>query len=150
MSNLNSEQEYKPWDSYGRTKLENILFTKELQRRADAAGRKITAVTLHPGVVRTDLQRYLVGEEGFVSMQDAQPTTLDYLKVAPLLYFTKAVERGANSQVWLSSFQGGENVGGKYFQNMKETKVAPAAEDMDKAKELWKISEELSGIQFNL
>jgi NAD(P)-dependent dehydrogenase (short-subunit alcohol dehydrogenase family) len=149
MSNLNAEKDYAPWEAYGRSKLENILFTKELQKRADAAGKKITAVSLHPGAVRTDLQRYIVGEENFVSMQDAQPSTLDYLKVAPLLYFTKAVERGANSQVWLSSFQG-ENVGGKYFQNMKEVKTASAAEDMDKAKELWKVSEELSGIQFNL
>ena len=150
MTNLNGEVEYKPWDAYGRSKLENILFTKELQKRADAAGKKITAVTLHPGAVRTDLARYIYGEDKYVSMQDApSPSFTDVLKVLPAFYFTKNVERGANSQIYLSAFQG-ENVGGEFFFNMEEQKLLPAALDMEKAKELWKVSEEMSGVKFNL
>ena len=93
MTNLNGEVEYKPWDAYGRSKLENVLFTKELQARARNAGKKITAVALHPGAVRTDLPRYIVGEDKFVSMADAKPTLTDELKVLPLMYFTKGVDR---------------------------------------------------------
>jgi len=48
LNNLNGEKGYGPWTSYGQSKLENILFTQELQRRADAAGIPISATTLHP------------------------------------------------------------------------------------------------------
>jgi NAD(P)-dependent dehydrogenase (short-subunit alcohol dehydrogenase family) len=149
MTNLNGEVEYKPWDAYGASKLENILFTEELQKRADAAGKKITTVTLHPGAVRTDLARFIIGEDKYVSMQDASPSFTDVLKALPAFYFTKSVERGANSQIYLSAFQG-ENVGGTFFFNMKENKLQPAALDMDQAKDLWRVSEEMSGVKFNL
>ena len=149
MSNLNGEVEYKPWDAYGRSKLENILFTKELQRRADEAGKKITTVALHPGAVRTDLPRYIVGEDKFISMQDATPKLTDELKLLPAMYFTKGVDRGASSQIYLSSFQeSDEDISGKFFFNMKEQKLQPAALDMDKAKELWRLSETMSGVKF--
>ncbi len=151
MSNLNGEKEYGPWDAYGKSKLENILFTKELQKRANDAGKKITAVALHPGAVRTDLPRYIIGEDKFVSMQDAKPTLVDELKVLPLMYFTKGVERGANSQIYLSAFQDkDEDVAGKFYFNMKDNKLLPAALDSEKAKDLWTVSEEMSGIKFEL
>ena len=151
MENLNGEKEYGPWQAYGNSKLENILFTKELQRRADEAGKKITAVSLHPGAVRTDLPRYIIGEDKFVSMQDATPKITDELKVLPLMYFTKSVDRGANSQIYLSAFEGkDEDVAGKFFINMKETKLGSAAMDSDVAKNLWSVSEEMGGIKFQL
>lgn len=149
MSNLNGEVEYKPWDAYGRSKLENIFFTKELQRRANEAGKKITTVALHPGAVRTDLPRYIVGEDKFISMQDATPKLSDELKLLPAMYFTKSVDRGASSQIYLSAFQGNDNeIAGKFFINMKETQLSPAALDDAKAKQLWKLSEDMSGVQF--
>lgn len=151
MDNLNAEKGYKPWDAYGRSKLENILFTKELQRRANEAGKKITAIALHPGAVRTDLPRYIIGEDKFVSMEDGKPTAIDILKLLPAFYFTKNVQRGANSQIYLASGQGKDNdIAGKFFFNMKENKLLPAAMDMAKAKELWKRSEDMTGIKFNL
>ena len=63
LDNLNGQESYGPWSSYGQSKLANILFTKELQERANEAGRKLTAVSLHPGAVQTDLARNLIGEE---------------------------------------------------------------------------------------
>ena len=151
MSNLNGEKEFSPWDAYGKSKIENILFTNELQRRANEVGKKITAVSLHPGAVRTDLPRYIVGEDKFVSMQDATPTIVDELKLLPLMYFTKGVDRGASSQIFLSAFQGkDEEIAGKFFFNMKDTKLAPAALDKDVAKDLWSVSEKMSGIKFQL
>ena len=63
LDNLNGEKEYSPWGSYGQSKLENILFTQELQRRADAAGVPIVATSLHPGAVNTDLARNMMGGE---------------------------------------------------------------------------------------
>mmetsp|Transcript_8500 Transcript_8500/g.10905 ORF Transcript_8500/g.10905 Transcript_8500/m.10905 type:complete len:397 (-) Transcript_8500:32-1222(-) len=153
MDNLNAEKGYKPWDAYGRSKLENVLFTKELQNRIDKAGLSLTAVTLHPGVVRTDLARYLVGEDTYVPMDEQKNAKLSLdpktLALLPLVYFTKAVDRGATSQVWLSSFQGSD-VGGKFFQNCKEVKLGTAACDLDKAKQLWDVSSKLTGVDFNI
>ncbi len=149
MSNLNGEKKYGPWDAYGNSKLENILFTNELQRRASEAGKKITAVSLHPGAVRTDLPRYIIGEDKFISMNDAKPTIVDELKVLPLMYFTKGVDRGASSQIFLSAFEGkDEEIAGKFFVNMKDLKLGPAALDNDVAEELWAVSEKMSGVKF--
>merc|ERR1719265_638890 len=49
------------WGAYGLSKASNVLFTVELERRLEAAGVKGSAVTLHPGVVQTDLPRYVIG-----------------------------------------------------------------------------------------
>ena len=155
LDNLNSEKSYGPWDAYGQSKLQNILFTKELQRRAKEANIKLTSTSLHPGAVRTDLARYVVGKDNFVSMQDKEaqenmkltPATLALL---PLVYFTKSVDRGATTQVWLASGQGGDDIGGRFYQNCKSLSLGPAAEDLESAKALWSISEELGGVKFEL
>ncbi|CCD95909.1 Short-chain dehydrogenase/reductase SDR [Bradyrhizobium sp. ORS 375] len=52
VTDLNNERNYTPLGAYGRSKLENILFTRELDRRHRADG--IAAVAFHPGVVRTN------------------------------------------------------------------------------------------------
>ncbi len=57
VGNLNGEKSYGAWPSYSSSKLANVLFTRELQRRASDAGLDwLTAATLHPGVVDTDLK----------------------------------------------------------------------------------------------
>jgi hypothetical protein len=59
MDDFESVQEYEGWASYSRTKLENVMFARELQNRADAAGLDwFTTVPLHPGLVGTDIWRY--------------------------------------------------------------------------------------------
>jgi len=154
LNNLNGQVSYNPWDAYGKSKLENILFTKELQRRLEEKNIPLEVVALHPGAVRTDLARYLIDEKDYVPMKnmDEKVNTMDGLKrlsLAPLYYFTKSVERGATCQIWLSAGQG-ENVNGKFYQNCKEVNLLPAAMDMDKAKKLWDMSEQMSGFQFNI
>jgi hypothetical protein len=57
--------------------------------------------------------------------------------------------RGASSQIYLSALQeNDEEIGGKFFVNMKEIELAPAALDTAKAKQLWKVSEDMSGVQY--
>jgi NAD(P)-dependent dehydrogenase (short-subunit alcohol dehydrogenase family) len=59
LDDFESVQEYEGWASYSGTKLENVMFTRELQNRADAAGLDwFTTVSLHPGLVGTDIWRY--------------------------------------------------------------------------------------------
>jgi NAD(P)-dependent dehydrogenase (short-subunit alcohol dehydrogenase family) len=56
---LQSERRYRRVAGYGQSKLANLMFTYELQRRLDSAGSPAIAVAAHPGLTRTDLARYL-------------------------------------------------------------------------------------------
>ena len=56
-NDLNSEKTYNPIRAYSKSKLANILFTKELSRRLKNAGKNVNVYALHPGVTRTDLDR---------------------------------------------------------------------------------------------
>ena len=56
---LQSERRYRREAGYGQSKLANLMFTYELQRRLHAAGSPVAAVAAHPGLTRTDLARYL-------------------------------------------------------------------------------------------
>ena len=51
-------RDYKASQAYGQSKLANLLFTYELQRKLDAAGQSTIAVAAHPGWTATNLQRY--------------------------------------------------------------------------------------------
>lgn len=150
LDNLNGERSYGPWSSYGQSKLANILFSKELQQRADKAGRALTVVSLHPGAVQTDLARNLIGEEKWAKMQTEGPSFLDSLLLNTLSYFVIPVERGATTQVWLAAGEGGKNIGGEYFVRCKTAKIASAATDMDMAKKLWEVSEKMTGEELKL
>jgi len=57
LDDLNQEHGYSRWNAYGQSKLANILFAKELNRRLSEHG--VTAFSLHPGVIATELQRNL-------------------------------------------------------------------------------------------
>jgi NAD(P)-dependent dehydrogenase (short-subunit alcohol dehydrogenase family) len=56
---LQSERGYRRAAGYGQSKLANLMFTYELQRRLHSAGSPSIAVAAHPGLTRTDLARYL-------------------------------------------------------------------------------------------
>jgi NAD(P)-dependent dehydrogenase (short-subunit alcohol dehydrogenase family) len=57
LDDLNWERRtYRPWSAYQQSKLANLLFTLELQRRLTAAGSAVRAVAVHPGYVATNLQ----------------------------------------------------------------------------------------------
>lgn len=153
LDNLNAEREFGPWSSYGISKLANILFTKELQERATAAGKSWTVTALHPGAVATDLGRYLVGEAKWNDMKENGMSLQDKLLFVPLSKLTKTVEDGASTQIYLAadgSVGTSASAGGKYFIDCKAKDLKSSAIDMDKAKALWKISEELGGVKFDL
>src|SRR5690606_4695510 len=61
--NLKLEKPYNEWQSYAVSKLADILFTYELDRKIKAVGLNILSVAAHPGVTRTDLQRHIPGEQ---------------------------------------------------------------------------------------
>lgn len=151
--NLNGEREYGPWSSYGMSKLENILFASELQRRVDESRDHsgVSVFSLHPGAVQTDLARYLIGEEKFASMKEnGFASWTDRVLMEGLAKFVKTVQEGASTQVYLAS--SADVVGGRgaYFSDGKVEQVKAFASDAGAAKELWDVSEKLSGVKFEL
>ncbi len=154
LDNLNGEKEYGPWSSYGLSKLENILFTNELQKRASQSDKwsSLAVFSLHPGAVQTDLARYLIGEEKFQSMKEnGFSSWSDKVLMETLAKFVKTVQEGASTQVYLAACKGIKEVdNGKFFVDGKATPVQPFAADDAKAEELWSISEKLSGVKFDL
>jgi len=151
LDNLNGEKQYGAWSSYGQSKLSNILFTQELQRRADAAGDSwLTAVTLHPGVVQTDLARYTIGEEKWKDLKSKAPSGLEKVLLNAAALFLKTVEEGASTQVYLASGAEGALKKGAYYDDLKPQNLPAFAKDENKARLLWDQSEEWGGIKFGL
>ena len=150
LGNLNGELEYTSdgWGAYCNTKLENILFTQELQRRADEGGLDWLSVqSLHPGVVGTDIWRntYVGTKNGNNNKSSLSPKNL-----ASKVFYgsTLTIQEGANTQVYLAAIQKAAKRGAFYDEKGTVGILQGFARDETKAKELWKISEELTGTAF--
>jgi NAD(P)-dependent dehydrogenase (short-subunit alcohol dehydrogenase family) len=150
MENLNGEKTYGPWSSYGLSKLANILFTQELQRRVEDAGESwLTVVSVHPGAVATDLGRNMMGEEKWNDLKTKGPSGWEALALNAASKFTKTVPEGASTQVYLAAGADGRLKKGSFYEDMKEKQNLPNwAKDESTAKALWEKSEELGGIKF--
>lgn len=130
IDDLQNADGYTPRRAYGNGKLENILFTEELQRRHGADG--LTAVSFHPGVVGT-------------SFAADSPGILRSLYHGPLAkLFTISPERGADQLIWLSDAEDDAFVPGAYYESRRiATRVAPQVGDERLARELWERSERM-------
>jgi NAD(P)-dependent dehydrogenase (short-subunit alcohol dehydrogenase family) len=130
---LQSTENYDAWRSYGQSKLANVLFTYELNKRLPA-GSNTTVNTLHPGVVNTELGRYLLPEKPAWW----QMPVLNVLKA-----FTLTPEQGAATSIYLASSPEVEGVSGKYFDKCKPVVSSKESYDAEVATKLWNTSAEL-------
>ena len=126
---LQSAKGYFGYTAYGRSKLANILFTRELARRL--AGTGVTANCLHPGAVATRFGESSRGSAG--------------LLIAVLRLFFMSPEKGADTVIYLASSPKAEKTTGEYFVKRKITAPSVAAQDDAAAKKLWEASETLAG-----
>jgi len=147
---------YSAWGNYGLSKAANVLFTVELQRRIEAAGIMGSAVTLDPGMVQTDLPRYVVGGATAGDMRLSEtvpmPTGVGKLFKESLLDKVVApIDEGANTHVFLAAAAdaGGDRSRkpGLYYARMKAVKSGEVAADPTLARKLWDVSEKLTGVR---
>jgi NAD(P)-dependent dehydrogenase (short-subunit alcohol dehydrogenase family) len=135
--NLNAEKGYSAISAYGQSKLANLHFTFELQRRLEATGSKVQVTAAHPGWTGTDLQRHS-GLIRFFNHFFAQTPPMGAL---PTL--RAASDPGAD---------GGDYFGPKGFLEMRgypiKVKTTPAAKNEHDAGRLWEVSEKLTGVSF--
>jgi NAD(P)-dependent dehydrogenase (short-subunit alcohol dehydrogenase family) len=124
---------YDKWAAYAQSKLANVLFAAELDRRGRSHG--VRAFSVGPGYILTPLQRHLTTEE----MVDAG--WID-ASGAPLLPEFRAPEQGAATQVWAATSSELDGVGGVHCVACE---IAERIES-DDAPRLWELSAELTGL----
>ncbi|GMR02050.1 MAG: SDR family NAD(P)-dependent oxidoreductase [Acidimicrobiia bacterium] len=124
-------REYRFMEVYGHSKLANILHAQELNARFGSQG--LTALAVHPGVVRTGLGS---GGDSFI---------------VGLAYkfggrWMRSPDDGADTIVWLATEPNIKLDNGIYFEDRAPSKSTRHARDMDQARRLWTLSEELTGV----
>ncbi|MDO8704350.1 MAG: oxidoreductase [Sulfuricaulis sp.] len=143
---------YDKWKAYGQSKTANALFALGLDMRAAAHG--VRAFSSHPGSIFTDLSRHLSEAElNAMRKPDAngQPTTAVY----------KTVAQGAATGVWCLTSAQLDGMGGVYCEDCDIAQgvdadkklpggVRPWASDPTAADRLWRLSEQLTGVNFAL
>jgi NAD(P)-dependent dehydrogenase (short-subunit alcohol dehydrogenase family) len=148
---------YEPFVAYGRSKTANILFAVAFDERH--RGRGIRAAAVHPGIIQTELTRYMdpAHLEGLREQIDKQ---LKAEGRGPLVW--KTVPQGAATSVWAGVVAPAEEIGGKYCENCHvgqlvadDITLGPGSEgvrgyalDSGNAAALWKKSEEMVGESF--
>ena len=128
---LQSTRGYSGYRVYGRSKLCNILFTRELSRRW--SGKGVTANCLHPGFVAT---RFGDGSGGFLSRA---------VRLAKI--FAISPQKGAETIVYLASSPDVAGVTGEYFHQCRPATPTSEARDDAAAQHLWMESAKLAGIE---
>jgi NAD(P)-dependent dehydrogenase (short-subunit alcohol dehydrogenase family) len=126
LDDLNMERQYSGWLAYQRSKLANILWTRELARRL--AGTGVTANALHPGFVAT---RFGDNNGGWFKLVLGVGKRVAALRP----------DQGAETAVYLASAPGLESTSGGYFAKSAPATPSPAAQDDAVARRLWDASE---------
>jgi NAD(P)-dependent dehydrogenase (short-subunit alcohol dehydrogenase family) len=140
--NLNGDRRYFRWNAYGQSKLANLLFALELDRRLRARGSTVKSLAAHPGYSATNLQSAAapIVDRLVMKLGNAVVAQSDEMGALPVLY--AATEPG---------LEGGAYVGpdGIAEQRGHPKLVRPnrAARDPDTARRLWDVSEELTGVR---
>jgi len=142
----NPADRYRPTPAYGNSKLANLLFAFELQRRASLAGVALTSTAAHPGVASTGL---VTSEQGLGAIPGVK-------QVAPL--FLKLVFQSPEAGALPTLYAATDATPGSYTgpQSLRESRGKPGpartsrlARDETLAAKLWSVSEDLTGVRFD-
>jgi len=120
---------YWAWSAYGRSKLANILFTRQLA--TNLQGTNVTANCLHPGSIATELQRHM--SLGAIFNFVGKP-------------LMKTIPQGAATQIYCATAPELADINGKYFEDCNISESSVAGQNMEDAKKLWEISTKFVGL----
>ncbi|MDJ0925599.1 MAG: oxidoreductase [Acidimicrobiia bacterium] len=140
---INADREYHPRKRYYASKLANLLFTYELDRRLQARESKTIAVAVHPGGSDTELGRHVTGAMGFVTRV-----------LTPLMrpFMNTAAEGAWPTELAATApgVEGGQYFGPSRYREMsgpaQQVDSSDASKDLGKAKRLWDLSIEMTGV----
>ena len=146
---LQGEKSYRKWMAYAQSKLANLLFTYELQRRLDAAGARAISVACHPGYSATNLQAVgpqMSGSRIAARLMDlgnrffSQPAAMGAL---PTLYAATSPDARGGDYIGPDGFM--ENYG-----HPRKTSSTARSHDRAVASRLWEVSEQLTSVRYPL
>ena len=141
--NLGGERHYFRWRAYAQSKLANLLFALELDRRLRAAGSSVKSLAAHPGYASTNLQH--AGPPGIDSaimrVSNVVIAQSEEMGALPTLY--AATEPGLESGTYVGPDGFAEQRG-----HPEPVRPNRAARDEDVARRLWEVSEQLTGARF--
>lgn len=126
LDDFNSDQRFSIWKNYGRSKLANLLFARELARRLSRTN--VTVNALHPGAVAT-------------SLGVNRDTGFGKSITALLKPFFRSAEKGAETAVYLATSEEVKDITGEYFYNKKIKATKGEANNLELAEQLWQKSE---------
>lgn len=130
---------YSAWLAYGQSKLANLLFTRELQRRLERAGSEVRAMAAHPGYSATNLQGHTGGgaADRVLAVSNRLATSADF---------------GARQTLFAASqsLPGDTFIGPRfgYAGPSRAVGRSPLARSDNTAARLWSLSEKLTGVEF--
>jgi NAD(P)-dependent dehydrogenase (short-subunit alcohol dehydrogenase family) len=135
---------YRRWPAYGQSKLADLMFAYELDRRLRTAGSRVRSVAAHPGYAATELQSHTESiQDRFMALgnrliaQDAAAGAL------PTLY-AATMPDVSGGDYW------GPNGLGELRGHPHRVRSSKASRDADVASRLWALAEELTGVTFDL
>ncbi|GLT31198.1 hypothetical protein SLA2020_059500 [Shorea laevis] len=123
---INDQSGYSRFVAYGQSKLANVLHINELARRFKEEGVDITANSLHPGMIATNVARHMGVVNGIAD------------KIGKLVL--KSVEQGAATTCYVALHPQVKGVSGEYFVDSNIGKASKKGRDVDLAKKLWDFS----------
>ena len=142
LDNLDGRRRYFRWRAYAQSKLANLLFALELDRRLRAAGSTVKSLAAHPGYAATNLQTAAppLFDRLVMRVSNAVVAQSDEMGALPTLY--AVTEPGLEGGTYVGPGGPGEARG-------HPTVVQPtrAARDEQTARRLWQVSEELTGVR---
>jgi protochlorophyllide reductase len=146
LETLESDDGYTPGSAYSRSKLANLLFAYELQRRLRAAGAETISLAAHPGIARTELYR---------TSSRLERTLLSPRLRALTFWLVQSAEDGALPTLRAAldpQARGGEYYGPdgrrEYTGRPVRVESVPSSHDRSAQERLWQVSEALSGISY--
>lgn len=146
---LQLEHSYGEWKAYGQSKLANLLFAFELDRRLRSAGAELISVAAHPGYANTDLQH--------VGPRAKGNKVLDKIMGAVNGLVAQSAADGALPTLRAATdpkVEGGDYFGPSGFMEVSGPPVLvqanESAHSLQSAAQLWDVSQELTGVTFDL
>ncbi|XP_050378717.1 short-chain dehydrogenase TIC 32, chloroplastic-like isoform X2 [Argentina anserina] len=134
---INEESSYYKYFAYGQSKLANILHANELTRRLKEEGAEITANSLHPGYIQTNIVRIEYGILYYIAK---------VLSVF-IIPFMKSIQQGAATTCFVALHPQVKGVSGEYFADCNIAKPSDQAKDADLAAKLWDFSLSLTSLK---
>jgi NAD(P)-dependent dehydrogenase (short-subunit alcohol dehydrogenase family) len=134
---------YSSMGAYGRSKLANLLFTFELQRRYERFGADAIAVAAHPGISATNLTDHMINPRLLKVSRPLMARMVQSAAMGALPTIRAAVDPNVQGGEYFGPNGPGERGGYPVIVPASE-----AAHDEDDARKLWQVSKELTGVQF--